>query len=262
MGRRDFAMASRCLDLRDIPPKLRAAEGAQMARKLAFVMQRCGFTFSQEVPNDPEGYRYVWHSNHRGRIMLERIRLPEGQDAWLFTRGSLRNLDALVEGMRSKPPDSRYSTIGLVIGEDVLAAGHAARVPPPAGVPPELGSPRKTLRTFFESMDELEFDSDQSEVLLACLDLGTIAPEDRTSVGLRLAAKLEAVLHRLGVDLMTVADTWEADPLVLGRDTDWQVILARCQDGAWRFDRETVSPRVRPFRSAHARGEVRTRAPL
>jgi MscS family membrane protein len=241
MGRRDFAMAARCLDLREIPPKLRATEGAQMARKLAFVMQRCGFMFSQEVPNDPEGYRYVWHSNHRGRIMLERVRLPEGQDAWLFTRGTLRNLDALVDGMRSKIPDPRYSTIGVVIGEDVLAAGHAARVPPPYGVPPALGSPRKTLRTFLETMDELEFDSDQSDVLLSCLDLGSLAPEDRSAAGLRLAAKLEAVLHRLGVDLITVADTWEADPLILGRDTEWQVTLARGNDGAWRFDRETVS---------------------
>ena len=40
---------------------------------------------------------------------------------------------------------------------------------------------------------------------------------------------------------MTVADTWEADPLILGRDTEWQVTLARGNDGAWRFDRETVS---------------------
>ena len=159
----------------------------------------------------------------------------------MFTRGSLRNLDALVEGMRAKTPDPRYATIGVVIGEDVLAAGHAARVPSPPGVPPELGSPRKTLRTFLETMDELEFDSDQSEILLACLDLGTMAPEDRTSLGLRLAAKLEAVLRRLSVDLMTVADTWEADPLILGRDTEWQVTLARGKDGAWRFDQETVS---------------------
>lgn len=241
MGRRDFAGAARCLDLRDIPSKLRAVEGAQMARKLAFVMQRCGFMFSQEVPNDPEGYRYVWHSNHRGRIMLERVRLPEGQDAWLFTRGSLRNLDALVEGFRSKTPDPRYSTIGVVIGEDVLLTGKEAKVPPPAGVPAGLGSPRKTLRLFLESMDELEFDGDRSRDLLACLELESFPPEVRTSMGLRTAAKLEAVLHRLHVDLMSVADTWEADSLVLGRDTDWQVTLARSKDGAWRFDRETVS---------------------
>ena len=36
-------------------------------------------------------------------------------------------------------------------------------------------------------------------------------------------------------------DTWEADPLVLGRDTEWQVTLARGRDGAWRFDRGTVA---------------------
>jgi MscS family membrane protein len=241
MGRRDFAAAAQCLDLRDIPPKLRASDGAQLARKLAFVMQRCGFLFSQEVPNDPDGYRYVWHSNHRGRIMLERVRLPEGRDAWLFSRGTLRNLDALVEGHRATSPDPRYATIGVVIGDDVLAAGKDAKVPPPSGVPDELGSPRKTLRTFLESMDELEFDDDESESLLACLDLSAIPPADQAGIGLRLAAKLEAILRRLGVDLLTVADTWEADPLVLGRDTDWQVTLARDKDGAWRFDRETVS---------------------
>ncbi len=241
MGRRDFATAARCLDLRDVPPKLRASEGAQLARKLAFVMQRCGFMFSQEVPNDPDGYRYVWHSNHRGRIMLERVRLPEGRDAWLFSRGTLRNLDALVEGHRDKTPDPRYATIGVVIGDDVLTIGKDAKVPPPPGVPKGLGSPRKVLRTFLESMDELEFDADQADILLGCLDLSAVPPEDQAGIGLRLAAKLEAILRRLSVDLLTVADTWEADPLVLGRDTEWQVTLARGTDGGWRFDRETVS---------------------
>jgi MscS family membrane protein len=241
MGRHDFALAARCLDLRDIPPKLRASEGAQMARKLAFVIQRCGFLFSQEIPNDPDGYRYVWHSNHRGRIMMERTRLPEGQDAWLFTRGSLRNLDALVEGFRDRAPDPRFAAIGLALGEEVLAAGRDAKVTPPPGVPLALSSPRKVLRTFFEAMDDLEFDGERSKDLLACLDLESLSAEARQTVGLRLAAKLEAVLIRSRVDLMTVADTWEADTVVIGRDSEWQVTLARGKDGAWRFDRDTVS---------------------
>jgi len=241
MGRRDFAMAARCLDLRNIPAALRASEGAQMARKLAFVIQRCGFIFSQEIPNEPDGYRYVWHSNHRGRIMMERVRLPEGQDAWLFTQGSLRNLDALVEGFRDRSPDPRYATIGVMIGEEVLAAGRDAKVAPPQGVPLALSSPRKTLRTFFEEMDDVEFDGGRSKDLLECLDLRSISAEARKTAGLRLAAKLEAILRRSRVDLMTVADTWEADTVVLGHDSEWQVTLARSKDGAWRFDRDTVS---------------------
>lgn len=79
-------------------------------------------------------------------------------------------------------------------------------------------------------MDELEFDADRSEILLSCLELDAIPPGDRDGIGLRLAAKLEAVLRRLGVDLLTIADTWEADPLILGRDTEWQVTLARGND--------------------------------
>lgn len=240
-GHRDFALAARCLDLRDVPPKLRAAQGAQMARKLAFVMQRCGFLFTQEVPSDPNGYRYVWHSNHRGRIMLERVRLPEGQDAWLFSRGTLRNLDPLVEGFRPKSPDPRFATIGVVVGEEILAAGNEQQVPAPASVPAGLGSPRKLLRTFFESMDELQFKGEQSTVLLSCFDLDALAPEDRVGVGLRLATKLEAILLRMDIDLLTVPNTWEADPQVLGRDTERQITLSRGKDGAWRFNGETVS---------------------
>src|SRR5262249_22323571 len=163
--------------------------------------QRCAYMFAQEIPNDPDGYRYVWHSNHRGRIMLQRVRLPEGQDAWLFSRGTIRNLDALVEGFRAKAPDPRYALLGVTIGEEVLTSGREARVSAPAGVPAELGSPRRTLRSFLEAMDELEFDESRSRLLLSCLDLGGLPPEDRDGVGLRLAAKLEAVLRHQGIDL-------------------------------------------------------------
>ena len=203
-------------------------------------MQRCAFPFSQEVPNDPDGYRYVWHSNHRGRIMLERVRLPEGQDAWLFSRGTLRNLDALVEGFRTKTPDPRYALLGVVIGEEVLASGKQ-QVPPPPGVPagarlaPE--GPAHVLRGDGRAASSTARRPGPPGLPRP----GEMPAGDRAGIGLRLAAKLEAVLHRLGVDLMTVPDTWEADPLILGRDTDWQVTLARGNDGAWRFDRETVA---------------------
>ena len=84
----------------DIPPKLRGTQGPDLARKLLFVIQRCGFMFPQEFPSDPDGWRFIWHSNHRGRIMVDRVRLPDGKDAWLFSRMTLHNLDALVEGFK------------------------------------------------------------------------------------------------------------------------------------------------------------------
>lgn len=240
MGRHDFAAAARCLDLRDVPPKLRATEGADAARKLAFVMQRLAYLFTQEIPSSPDGYRYAWHSNHRGRIVLERIRLPEGQDAWLFNRGTLRNLDALVESLRGKSPDPRYALLGLGVGEEVLASSRAGRKPPPE-VPEGLVSPRKALQTFIEAADSLEFDDEQADDLLGCMDLSALSPADAAGLGPRLGAKLEAVLRRLNVDLLAVPDTWEADPQVIGRDTEWQVTLSRGKDGAWRFDRETIA---------------------
>ena len=195
-----------CLDLRDVPPKLRASEGAEMARKLAFVMQRCGFLFSQEIPNDPDGYRYVWHSNHRGRIMLERVRLPEGQDAWLFSRGTPAQPRRPGRGLppQAARPALRHC-IGVVIGEDVLAAGREARVPPPAGVP---AGPRLAA----EGAADVPGGDGRPGVRRrrgrrgpAGLPRPQLARPRTTarSSGSRLAAKLEAVLRRLRVDLMT-----------------------------------------------------------
>ena len=113
-ARRDFTAAARCLDLRDVPVKLRGTRGPEMARKLAFVIQRCGFFFPQEVISDPDGWRYIWHSNHHGRIMIDRVRQDDEKDAWLFGRGTLLNLDALVEGFRNTPPDPRYAFLGMI----------------------------------------------------------------------------------------------------------------------------------------------------
>ncbi|MFO0908025.1 MAG: mechanosensitive ion channel family protein [Isosphaeraceae bacterium] len=239
--RRNFADAAQCLDLRDVPPKLRADKGPEIARKLAFVIQRCGFVFPQEIPSDPAGFRYVWHSNHRGRIFLERVRMPDDKDAWLFARGTIQNLDALVKGFREIPPDPRYAHVGGAIDERMLAVGNAQRVPAPADVPMGLASPRSTLRTFLEAMDDLEFEEGKAHVVLTCLDLRETPKAERNAIGLRVAAKLEAILRRIPFDLLSIPDSWEGEPLVLGRETEWHLSISRGPDGAWRFDQDSVA---------------------
>ncbi|MFO0960109.1 MAG: mechanosensitive ion channel family protein [Isosphaeraceae bacterium] len=238
--RRDFVAAARYLDLSDVPERLRAKHGPMMARKLVFVMQRCGFAFPQEFPSDPDGWRYIWHSNHRGRIMLDRVRQADNKDAWLYSRMTLHNLDALVDGFRDVPPDPRYARLGLVVDADMLAAGEIS-VTPPSHVPPGQGSPRSTLRTFFEAIDELEFDDARAQDVLSCMDLGEIREADRTSMGLRLGAKLNAILRPLNLDLQSLSDSWEAEPLDLAHDGDAALKLAKQADGAWRFDGESVA---------------------
>jgi MscS family membrane protein len=239
--RHDFTAAARCLDLRDFPLKLRATQGPELARKLFFVIQRCRFVFPQEIISDPDGWRYIWHSNHRGRIVLDRVRQEDGKDAWVFNRGTLRNLDALVEGFRNSRPDPRYAFLGVVMEPSMLAEGDRTSWMPPSSVPGELGSPRATLRTFLENMDELEFDDVRTRMVLSCMSLGEISESDRTSVGLRLAAKLDAILQHLNLDLLSVPDSWKAEPQTYGGETEWQVKLACQSDGAWRFDPDTIA---------------------
>ncbi len=98
------------------------------------------------------------------------FRLLEGKTPGSSPGGPYANLDALVEGFRPKTPDPRYSTIGVVIGEDVLTAGNAARYCRRRASRSSWARPRKRC-AFLGSMDELEFDSDRSRVLLDCLDL-------------------------------------------------------------------------------------------
>ncbi|WP_165233741.1 mechanosensitive ion channel family protein [Aquisphaera insulae] len=237
----DFTEAARCLDLRDVPVKLRATRGPEMARKLAFVIQRCGFFFPQEVVSDPDGWRYIWHSNHRGRIMLDRIRQADGKDAWLFNRGTLFNLDALVEGFRNDPPDPRYAFLGVVIDAASLKDGERDAVPAPGDVPVHLASPRAVLRTFLEGMDEIEFDDARTGQVLSCMALGDVAEEDRVSVGMRVAGKLDAVLQHLNVDLLAVPESWDAEPQTFGKESEFQVVLSRQRDGHWQFELDTIA---------------------
>lgn len=258
LARRDFTSAASCLDLRDIPLKLRSARGPESARKLAFVMERCGFAFPQELPSDPDGWRYIWHSNHRGRIMLDRVRQADGRDAWLFSRSTLHNLEALVDGFREATPDPHYRFVGLVIDAASLAEGNENRLPPPREIPDQLRSPRAALGAFLEGMDELEFDDNRTRLVLACMDLRDVPEADRPSVGLRVAAKLEVVLRHLNVDLLSVPDTWDVEPQHLGKETESRVTLARQADGAWRFDQETIARVAEMFERLPAAEKARS----
>jgi MscS family membrane protein len=236
----DFYAAARALDLSTLSDEQRREQGPALAQQLAYVQQRRGYLFRQETPDQPDGPAYTWHADEHGRITLDRIRQPDGKDAWLFTRSTVRNIPKMYAAVKELPPDSRYLRMGFVIPPLEAASTQAARKRPD-DIPAHLGSPRAALQGFFRVMDAADANDARLVEALEYLDLSELPLSDRATGGGKLAAKLEAVLRKLPLDLSTVADTWNAQPLILGEVQGVRVEVLRQRDGCWRFSKGTVA---------------------
>jgi MscS family membrane protein len=234
----DFYAAARCLDLSGVEPEERGDKGPLLARQLAFVLQRRGWLFMQEVPNHPNGPPFTWYADKSGRIALERLRQEDGKDAWLFSKKTVRNLPAMYEQVKDLPPDPRYVRLGVALtGADDPALSKVR----PASVPPQLGSPRALLQGFFRAMDAAETQDARLADALEFLDLTGLPQADRRVQGAKVAGKLEAVLRKAQVELSALPNDWNAPAQVLGERRGVRVEIVRQRDGCWRFSKSTVS---------------------
>jgi MscS family membrane protein len=236
----DFYAAARALDLSALSNDERREQGPALAQKLAFVVQHRGYLFRQEVPEQPDGPRYTWHADQDGRLALERVRQPDGKDAWLFTRQTVRNIPRMYAAALAGAPDPRYVRLGFVVPPVQGGAGPAAAGKRPDDVPPHLGSPRALLRGFFRTMDAADTNDARLADALEYLDLDSVPLADRGPLGGKLATKLEAVLRKLQPDLSAVPDDWNAAPQILGEAQGVRVEILRQRDGCWRFSEATV----------------------
>jgi MscS family membrane protein len=235
---RDFYSAAWCLDLSKIPQEERGEQGPLLARKLAFVMQRRGWVFLQEVPNHPNGPAFTWHADKSGRIVVERVRREGGKEAWLFSRKTVRNIPAMYEHARTLPADWRFMRLGVaLIHVDDTAPSTRA----PASVPARLGSPRALLQSFFRVMDAAETQDSRLVDALDFLDLGALPQADLRVQGTKLACTLEALLRKIHVELSALPNDWNAPTQVLGESQGVRVEIVRQRDGCWRFSQATVS---------------------
>jgi MscS family membrane protein len=239
---RDFYAAAQALDLSALSSDQREDRGPLLAQQLACVIQRRGWIYFQEVPNQPSAPAFTWHADRSGRIVLDRIRQRDGTEAWLFTKQTVANLPRMYEqALASREPDPRWVRLGLVVpvlGPDVTTSSVKQR---PATVPRLLGSPRAVLKGFFQAMDEAEASEARLVQALDYLDLSHISQAERKVVGSKLATKLEAVLRKLEIDLATVSDEWNAPPFQRGQRQGLDVEILRQRDGCWRFSQATVS---------------------
>jgi MscS family membrane protein len=235
----DFYAAARALDLSSLSAEQRREQGPVLAQQLAFVQQRRGFMYRQEVPDQPDGPPYTWRADQHGRLVLERLRQPDGKDAWLFTRLTVRNIPRMYTAAQATAPDPRYVRMGIVVPG--LQANHdlAARKRPEE-IPSHLGSPRALLQGFFRTMDAADSNDARLADALEYLDLENVPLAERAALGSKLATKLEAVLRKLPLDLSTVSDHWNAPPQFLGEGHGVRIEILRQRDGCWRISKATV----------------------
>jgi MscS family membrane protein len=238
---KDFYSAARCLDLSAFDHEERGEKGPLLARQLAVIVQRRGWIFLQEVPNQPNGPAFTWHADKTGRIVLERVRLEEGKEAWLFSRKTVRNIPAMYEQAKDEPADARYQDLRVVVPPVTENDGHGLGTRRPGHVPPQLGSPRALLEGFFRVMDAAETNDSRLADSLEFLDLQAIPPADRRMQGAKVAIKLESILRRIRVELSALPDDWNAPGQVLGERAGVRVEIVRQRDGCWRFSRDTVA---------------------
>lgn len=235
---KDFYSAARCLDLSGVERQQRGEKGPILAQQLAFIIQRRGWPFTQEVPYQTTGPAFTLHADASGRIVLERVRLDDGKEAWLFGKKTVRNIPAMYERVVGLPADWRYERLGKALP---AVADLTSGKKPPDTVPPQLQSPRAVLKGFFRAMDAAETQDSRLRDALLFLDLQALPEADHEVQGTKVAIKLEAVLRKIRVELSALPDDWNAPPQLLGESQGVRVEITRQRDGCWRFNQDTVA---------------------
>lgn len=111
----------------------------------------------------------------------------------------------------------------------------------------KLRSPREMLKTFYFAIAMYDLFPNMLGDAVLCMDL---EDRDTPSAALR-AIDLELILRGLEIPLSSVPDSSDApgNCHVLHDASDVRISLSRHEDGAWRFDRDTLS-RVPAMRKA------------
>lgn len=235
----DFYTASYALDLSSLSSEQRRVRGPVLAQQLAVVIQRHSYLYFQEIPDRSQGVPFTWWADHSGRITLDRQRLPEGKDAWIFTRQTVSNIPRMYEACQASPVDPGYARLGLIVPMAQALPTVAAQRP--TNVPPQLASPQAVLRGFFRAMDDAEINDSKLVDAIAFLDLASVPPTERVPVAIKLMPKLEAVLRKAPIDLSSISDDWNAPLQKLGEEQGLLVEIQRQRDGCWRFNEASLN---------------------
>jgi MscS family membrane protein len=102
----DVELAGRCLDLADVNAGARDELGPVLAVKLKYVIDRIGRIYVQEIPDEPEGPRYVVKSAEYGKIVVARRASDPRSGSWLFTPETVDQIERMFRAAEHKPVDA------------------------------------------------------------------------------------------------------------------------------------------------------------
>ena len=127
-GRRDFTLAARCLNLGEIHVSAADVLGPVLAFKLKYVLDRIGRIYVQEIPDNPEGPRYVLYRGELGRVVVDRKTSDPGKGLWQFTPETVQHIEPMFRAVLGKPLDaSQKDGVGVLAGAALRRdAGHLA----------------------------------------------------------------------------------------------------------------------------------------
>lgn len=101
----DLDLAGRCLDLADFNGGARDEIGPVLAAKLKYVIDRMGRVYVQEVPDEPEGPRYVVKTGEFGKVVVARRSAEPRKGSWLFTPETVAQIERMFRDARNTPVD-------------------------------------------------------------------------------------------------------------------------------------------------------------
>ena len=143
-----------------------------------------------------------------------------------------------------------------VVAEEVVA------------VPPELRSPRATMRTFLEAFDPQKAPEGWNPLDRGafCLDLSDLDEDLRKNQGRELAAQLKETLDRTAlIDVALIPGSPDAEPWSMDIRGGYEVAIAPDEHGRWLFTAATVErlpSMLRAVRDVEVVEGVTERGPL
>jgi MscS family membrane protein len=77
--------------------------GPVLAYKLRYILDRLGHIYVQEIPDQPDGPRYVVHRTELGRIILARRSEDPGKGTWLFAPSTVSRIEPMFRALLRTP---------------------------------------------------------------------------------------------------------------------------------------------------------------